>query len=206
MSLPVPGTQGYERGIGRFVEASRALSFDEVCSDFLDFLPRLPSRVLDVGSGAGQNSAALSHMGHSVVAVEPMSSFRAAACNAYRDLPIIWINDSLPALSALEDSQLFDFVLVEAVWHHLDLGERTIALERIGSLLSPGGYFACSLRNGPAGLGTRVFPTDMESTIDQASNVGLECEFKKDDLPSMLPNKENVSWSRLVFRKPLDPD
>ena len=197
----VPGTQGYELGINRFVETSQALDFSHVCSDFLDFLPSSPSRILDVGAGAGQNSAALSMLGYSVVAVEPMIPFLDAARITYSDLPIEWVNDSLPMLGSLVELAPFDFILVEAVWQHLALDERDLALERIAELLSPGGYFACSLRNGPPGLGKRVFPTDAEATTKHAGELGLECRFRKDNLPSILPNKEDVVWSRLVFQK-----
>lgn len=197
----VPGTQGYELGVARFVETSQALSFVDVCSEILDFLPTLPARVLDVGAGAGQNSAALARLGHSVVAVEPMAAFLDAARDAYSDLPVVWVNDSLPMLGALENDELFDFVLAEAVWQHLDSSEREAALVRIHALLSPGGHLGCSLRNGPPGLGSRVFPTDPDETLAQAGRLGLECVFRKDNLPSFLPNKKDVHWSRLVFQK-----
>ncbi len=49
----VPGTQGYERVVAEFVEASQALDFGEVNKDFLEFLPTVASRVLDAGAGAG---------------------------------------------------------------------------------------------------------------------------------------------------------
>ncbi|MFM7600712.1 MAG: class I SAM-dependent methyltransferase, partial [Pseudanabaena sp.] len=68
----VPGTEGYQRSIEPFIQTSQALSFNVVCSDFLRFIPAPPCRVLDIGAGAGQNSAALAALGHAVTAVEPM--------------------------------------------------------------------------------------------------------------------------------------
>ena len=44
----VPGTQGYEKVVDRFIEASQALDFSEANKDFLEFLPCDASRVLDV--------------------------------------------------------------------------------------------------------------------------------------------------------------
>ena len=195
----VPGTQGYEREIARFVEGSQRLSFAEVCAEILPFLPASPSRVLDIGAGAGQNSAALADLGHSVVAVEPMITFLDAARDAYGNKEVQWINDALPDLEQLENTAQFNFVLVEAMWHHLSTHERKTALKRLSSLLLPDGRLACSLRNGPPGLGLHVFPTDPDETIQHARDAGLECIFRKENLPSHLPNKSTVTWSRLVF-------
>lgn len=185
----------------QFIEVSQSLSFAQVCADFIDFLPSSPARVLDVGAGAGQNSAALAELGHSVIAVEPMEPFLSAARARFRHLPISWHQDSLPLLESLPVEDDFGFVLVEAVWHHLDPFERKKALERITSLISSGGTCAFSLRNGPAGQGSRVFPTDSTSVVIEARELGLECVFRRDNLPSILPNKKDVYWSRLVFRK-----
>lgn len=197
----VQGTEGYECSVERFIERGQSLTFAEVCADFVSFLPARPARVLDVGAGAGQNSAALATMGYAVVAVEPMAPFLGAARAKYGHLPITWHEDSLPLLLSLPARDEFDFVLVEAVWHHLDADERVDALARITTLMANGAACALSLRNGPAGLGSRVFPTDSARMISDARFGGLECVFRKDDLPSVLPNKEDVRWSRLVFRK-----
>lgn len=200
----VLGTQGYERDVDRFVNVSQSLSFFEVCAEVIPFLPESPCRVLDIGSGAGQNAAALSQLGHTVVAVEPMEAFRAAARSRYGDLTIAWIDDALPHLRKLDNEPAFDFVLVDAVWHHLDTDERDMALTRIFRLMKPGAHLACSLRNGPSGLGSRVFPTEAESTVMQARKLGLECALRKDNQASFLPGKEDVLWSRLVFLKPVE--
>ncbi|GLQ76117.1 class I SAM-dependent methyltransferase [Vibrio penaeicida] len=71
----VKGTQGYEQGVDAFAQASLNLKFEEVNQEFIPFLPRILSRVLDVGSGVGQNSAALSRLGYQVVSVEPLQVF-----------------------------------------------------------------------------------------------------------------------------------
>ena len=58
-----------------------------------------------------------------------------------------------------------------------------------------------SLRNGPPGLGIHVFPTDADATIQQAAQVGLKCVYRADNLPSILANKQDVLWSRIVLEK-----
>ena len=95
----------------------------------------------------------------------------------------------------------FDFVLASGVWHHLSQEEQIYALFTISELLKPKGYFAITLRNGPAGAGTHVFPTHVERTIKTAELCNLTVQFRVENQPSLLPNKEAVTWGKLVFQK-----
>ena len=197
----IPGTKGYDRFVSCFVESSQSLSLKEAYKDFIQFLQPISGRVLDVGAGAGQNSAALAELGYSVVAVEPMSEFLDAARIKYSSLPISWLIGSLPMIECLaSDQRKFDLILVIGVWHHLDEVERAQAMERLASLLNNGGICAFSLRNGPPGIGTHVYPTDANHTVKQAKQMGLTCIFIEEDQPSILKNKDDVKWARLVFR------
>ena len=63
MAGEILGTKGYAKIAEEFVKSSRALNFDIANSDFLDFVPKNPCRVLDAGAGAGQNAAALAERG-----------------------------------------------------------------------------------------------------------------------------------------------
>lgn len=198
----VPGTRGYEASVRSFADASRMLEFDEVCKDFLAFLPLASARVVDIGAGVGQNSAALAEMGHFVVAVEPLGQLLSIARASCSHPQITWLQDSLPLLRRLPpENQPFEFILVEAVWHHLDEVERVRALKSLASLLEPAGRCALSLRNGPPGIGTHVFPTETENTLEQAKRQGMECTFLAENLPSILPHKEDVTWTRIVLQK-----
>lgn len=196
------GIAGYERAIPLFIETSQALDFKIVCKDFIDFLPTEKSSVLDVGSGAGQNAAALEELGFNVTAIDPMHEFMNAAQKAYEGVAVKWLVGSLPHLDCLGSvTESFDFVLIEGVWHHLSETERTHAAERISNLVKEKGKCAISLRNGPAGLGSRVYPTNPERTIQLFKRYGFECIFKIQNQDSILPNKEDVKWSRIVLQK-----
>lgn len=198
----IPGIEGYGRATKRFIDISQALDFRQVCRDFLAYLPTVPSRVLDAGSGAGQNAAALAEMGHTVVAVEPMTDFLAAARAKYSYLNITWLDDSLPKLERLgADTAIFKFILVDGVWHHLSQGEREAAIERFAGLLDVRGRCALSLRHGPPGLGIRTYPTNARQTIHLAAHQGFKCIFLSENQPSMLARKENVTWSRIVLER-----
>lgn len=197
------GIEGYERHISRFIETSQALDFQIVCRDFVEYLPPEKSHVLDVGAGAGQNAAALDDLGFHVTAIEPMQEFRIAAQNFYKALSVKWLAGSLPHLSILDsaDAHKFEFVLIEGVWYHLNDKEREQAAARISSIVKRNGKCAISLRNGPAGMGTRMFPTDPMQTSELFKKYGFDCIFMAKNQDSILPNKENVKWSRIVLQK-----
>ncbi|MDP2596003.1 class I SAM-dependent methyltransferase [Alteromonas stellipolaris] len=198
----VAGTEGYEKFVSRFIEVSQELDFFEVCKDFIAFLPSKPARILDAGSGAGQNAAALAQEGFTVTAVEPMPEFLSAARKRYKSASITWLKGSLPDMACLNTGTAqFDFVLIDGVWHHIDSTERESAVIRLSVLIKKGGRCAISLRNGPAGLGARVYPTDTKLTIQQFEKHGFVCIFEVQNKSSILPNKENVKWARIVLQK-----
>lgn len=196
-----PGTRGYESGVERFIQASQTLNFAVTNRDFLPYLPPLPARVLDLGAGVGQNAAALARLGYEVVAVEPLGDFVEAARRTYPGLSIHSQQDSLPQLESLHDVAPFDFILLDGVWHHLDPDERPVAMARIASLMHPGGRCAISLRNGPAGMGTHLFPTSAAETIRQGAACGLKAILHLENQPSLFAHKVGVSWARVVLEK-----
>ncbi|MEM1094598.1 MAG: class I SAM-dependent methyltransferase [Bacteroidota bacterium] len=201
-SMVVRGTLGYGMDVARFAEATQAIPFAVLHRAFLVFIPPPPSRILDVGAGIGRDASVLAAMGHTVVAVEPTPAFLATARRLYDAPGIQWVHDALPELASLRhDGEWFDFVLASAMWHHLDGGEQEASLARIATMLRPGGVVALSLRHGPAGVGTHVFPTDGQATIRTAKRFGLRPVLQVPPQPSLLPNKPDVTWTRLVFEK-----
>ncbi|WP_309398750.1 class I SAM-dependent methyltransferase [Cerasicoccus maritimus] len=198
----VNGIQGYERSVEQFVSSSQQLNFLETNQDFLPFLPPAPARVLDLGAGAGQNSAALANMGFHVLAIEPMPDFLQSAQRTYAGLGIEWRQDSMPQLSSLLGlDNTFEFILADGVWHHLSDEERSLTFERLATVMANGAKLALSLRNGPPGLGARVFPTDVRRTIAQAEAHGLRCIFRIENQRSIYRNKPDVRWARVALEK-----
>ncbi|MEM9273493.1 MAG: class I SAM-dependent methyltransferase [Cyanobacteria bacterium P01_F01_bin.143] len=197
----VPGTRGYENVIERFLACSRQLNFRDINQDFLQFLPSIGSRILDLGSGAGQNAAELARMGYSVVAVEPFIPFFESARTNYSSLDILWINDSLPLLEKLHNEKPFEFILLDAVWHHLDQTEREIFLSRLDPLMAENGICALSLRHGPAGAGKHVFAINDDKLCSIIHKFGFRKLLHLRNQSSFMKNKPNVSWSRIAFQK-----
>lgn len=199
----VLGTKGYKDAIEEFTDVSLSLKFTDINAEFLPYIPKAKSKILDLGAGIGQNSAALAQLGHEVVSVEPLQEFLDIAKRNFKSPNITWINDSLPSLDKLNGLEgTFDFILIDGVWQHLDSNERCSALNKISRLLNKGGQCALSLRHGPAGAGTHVFPTCVKEVNRQALINKLVCSTLSQKKPSKLPNKSSVTWSRVLVRKP----
>lgn len=200
--MTVKGTKGYAGEVHRFIEVTNAIEFERLHSFFLKHIPLKSSKIMDIGSGSGRDAEMFSNMGHSVVAVEPCLELLNSAKRTYARSNVNWIAGSLPQLKKVEHKRdYFDFILCSAVWHHIDDVERETALAVIASLLKPKGIFALSLRNGPAGVGTHVFPTDAEKTIYSAKFYNLKNLLNESNQPSFIQNKSNVVWSKLVFQR-----
>ena len=198
----VLGTRGYEKIVESFTEASFMLEFKEVNRDFLHLLPKSPAKVLDAGSGVGQNSAALSEEGYSVIAIEPLQEFLDIAKSKFSHLNIEWINDSLPDMKTIFDkNEKFDFILMDGVWHHLSNDERCECIYNFSRITRKGGICAISLRNGPAGAGSHIFPAPVNEMAKLAKEYGFKVVLKKERQKSKMPNKPNVIWSRVALEK-----
>ncbi|WP_411824601.1 class I SAM-dependent methyltransferase [Leptospira sp. 'Mane'] len=198
----IKGTEGYSKVIKSFIENTLAIDFIQLHQDFLPFFPKKISRILDIGAGIGRDAYEFSKMGHSVTAVEPIQEFRVEGKILFDHQNIKWIDDCLPDLKLLGfESHQFDFILVSGVWHHLDMEEQYRSIIRIAQLLDDNGIFSVTLRNGPAGAGTHVFPTNGNEVVEITKQYGLKTLLFLENQTSLMKNKENVSWTKLVFQK-----
>ena len=193
------GITGYGDGVAAFVAACEAVDFEAMQAPTRHLLPAAPARILDIGAGSGRDAAAFAALGHSVVAVEPMSAFLSAAQALHPASAIRWVTDDLPDLASLSADPPFDYIQALAVWHHLSPDERPRALRRLSGLLTHGGVLALSLRHGPAGMGRHVFPIDADISIRTAAAAGLQVKLHLPDRPSHGPGKADVVWTRLAF-------
>ncbi|TGN09676.1 class I SAM-dependent methyltransferase [Leptospira ilyithenensis] len=202
MNFPnVKGIEGYSISIDKFIDATTKIEFSELHKDFLIFLTDQNASILDIGAGIGRDAFYLANIGHSVIAVEPLQEFIDVGKKLYPHQNIRWINDSLPNLESLNlHHGCFDFILASGIWHHLNDVEQLDSLIKIKNLLKPNGIFALSLRNGPPGLGTHVFPTNTTLTVIHAQKIGLKKIFLIENQPSLIKSKKDVFWSKLVLQ------
>jgi SAM-dependent methyltransferase len=198
----VAGTRGYAAATLSFIEATLAIDFGELHRNFVPLIPKIAGRVLDIGAGIGRDSSVLAEMGHSVVAVEPTEEFSIAGKQLYPSPAIEWLDDSLPELALLGNHpDQFDFILASGIWHHLGTEEQHRSIARVAQLLRPDGVFALTLRNGPAGAGSHIFPTNGRQLIKTAEDCGLATVLFLENQPSLMKNKAEVFWTKLAFQK-----
>ena len=164
------------------------------------FLPPAPADLAEIGAGTGRTAAWLAGEGYNVTAVEPVAALRDAGMTRHADRPIHWIDDSLPALSAMGE-RVFDGVLLIAVWQHLPFECRRAAVVRLAQMLKPGAVLLMSLRHGPGAPDRPVFACDPAETIAQAAQEGLTL-LHREAAPSLQEANRllGVVWTWLAFR------
>jgi SAM-dependent methyltransferase len=196
---PTSSTAGYSAKAQALARQYESVSFEDVHGDVLDLLPRPPARALDIGAGTGRDAAALAARGYQVTAVEPTPEFRAIGQSLHQDAAIVWIDDALPALATVQGN--FDFILLSAVWMHLDVEQRATAMGRVAALLHVGGVVAISLRRGPDHPDRIMFHVTVEETMALAEAYGLRLLYSG-ERPGRF-DQPGVWWSRLALRRPI---
>lgn len=203
MSIDVKGTEGYAENAQSLIRQWQNVSFAEHHEPIMHLVPTHPARFLDVGAGIGTDAAAFAAMGHTVVAVEPVDAFRAVGMRLQPSPRIEWLDDSLPDLATLRSRRTeFDFVMLSAVWMHLNEDERRRAISNVRALLCDGAVLVMSLRHGPVPEGRRMFDVSAEETIQLASAYGLRTVLNVRTESIQEENRRiGVTWTRLAFVK-----
>jgi len=192
------GTAGYEKDLDSLVRKLEGIPFADLHREVLPLLPAAPTVILDVGAGSGRDAAALVALGHKVIAVEPTAGLRERGQALHPVPDITWIDDALPDLASVKGR--FDVVMLTAVWMHLALEERPLAMQRIASLLNPGGFTCLTLRHGPVPEGRQMFEVSGSDTIGLAEAAGLKPILHLQNQVA-LSGAPGVTWTRLAFRK-----
>src|SRR3546814_12286368 len=132
----------------------------------------MATRVVDIGAGTGRDAAWFAGNGHQVLAVEPVQELRAAGIALHKDVRITWLDDRLPELSAVMQEPRFDLVILYAVWQHLDVDDREVAIRHLGQMTSHGGILIMSLRHGEGSPARKIFHVTVEPVVASAQHEG----------------------------------
>jgi protein-L-isoaspartate O-methyltransferase len=196
----VPGIAGYSDKAPLSV-CEEIYTFENVHPQVVHLFPKTPSDVLDIGAGTGRDAAGFAALGHRVVAVEPVDSFRKAAQERCAHHNITWVDDGLPYLETLASEKArFDLVMMTAVLMHLDEAHRAVALAAVAPLMKAGGLMILMLRHGPVPAGRTMFDVGGAEIRRLGDSLGLNCIFETEH-GSADANKVGVSWTRIALRK-----
>jgi len=158
-------------------------------------------QALDIGAGVGRDAKWLADKGLSVIAVEPSDGLRQLGIAMTKDLPVTWLNDTLPALeNTIALGMSFDLILLSAVWMHIPTCQRQQSFRQLSSLLNPNGLLVISLRHGHSPDEREMYPVSVDElkqyAID-AQGLSLAHHAKDDD----KLGRSAVYWETCVFIK-----
>ena len=200
---PSPAIADYDAKAAHLALQWRSLDPLEVHAPVLHLMPETPSRILDIGAGAGGDAGWYASLGHTVLAVEPADGLRLAGMADHSGPGIEWLDDSLPDLAAvMARCETFDLVTLTAVWAHLDHDQRARAIPNIAALMRDGGRLIMSIRNGWTIPERPTWEARPEETIRHAEAERLELIFRTTTESIQPLNKANgVTWTWLAFEK-----
>ncbi len=192
---------GYAVNAEYLIPAYEAIQSPDVFAHVMDFLPKQPSRVIEIGAGTGRDAAWLASQNHQLIAVEPVAQFREAGRLLHPSASIQWVDDCLPFLPHIfERQETFDLVLLVSVWQHLMPEERPASMASLSKLLSSNGRIIMSIRHGPGSPDRECFPATALETIDLASQNGLNVLAQRSAESVQEKNRlAGVTWTWLVF-------
>jgi SAM-dependent methyltransferase len=177
------------RGYGQHFAALLAEGADVAGEARLaDALVGRHARILDVGSGMGRISAALTARGHDVVATEPDPALREQSLATYGEVPVL-PHEAL-AIPPLEPFDLI--VVVGNVFIYLGEGTERDVLTHLRSLLAPGGRILAGFHLSAVKTGSRTYPAD--EFVADATAAGLSVDWRFGSYELHAPNDEYAVW------------
>ncbi len=190
----------YDFESAKYFNSYKKLYFSKVHKQFVRFLSKdTNSEILDIGCGSGRDALSLARRGYKVTAVEPSEKMLNLAKEKSNHKNIYWIKDSLPHLLKLGQNT-YNFILISAVWMHIEPHDRKKSLRRISELMEAGGQLAITLRLGIPDPSRRMYPISAEEFLAQAADENLTpiyiSKITKDSL-----NRRDVTWKKLVLQK-----
>lgn len=118
----------------------------------------------------------------------------------HREVNIRWIDDALPNLDKVKAlGETYDFVLLSAVWMHIEPKDRLPSLQTLKRLLGTHGSIALTLRIGDAPLNRPMYAINVDEFIAQAASVGLKTVYQSRKSVDSL-KRMDVRWIKLVLQ------
>jgi SAM-dependent methyltransferase len=201
---PTDVLEDYARDAQHLVQSFEEISPSDVYARVVHLLPAQPARFVDVGAGTGRDAAWFAAQGHSVLAVEPTDYLRATGMELHPSPRITWLSDTLPNLEhTLAHGEVFDRLIVCAVWHHLRPEERARAMPSLARLLAPDGLLIMVLRHEPDEPRGQGGDSQREDAEKAARGSGLSLVFAGEGEPVHPANRaRGVTLTWLAFASP----
>ncbi|MFW9807429.1 MAG: class I SAM-dependent methyltransferase [Candidatus Thorarchaeota archaeon] len=125
----------------------------------------IPSRVLDIGSGPGENTIFLAETGFSTIGIDFTPEAVEIARDRARDrgVDVEFIVGNVLDLSRYFGSNTFDYVIDSGLFHSIHPQDLSSLIEKIEYVLKPNGiyYMLCFSDKEPPGFGPRRISKEM---------------------------------------------
>jgi 2-polyprenyl-3-methyl-5-hydroxy-6-metoxy-1,4-benzoquinol methylase len=190
----------YDAHAVALADSYESIAFEDAYPHIVNDLSDGPLTILDVGAGTGRDAAWLAAHGHTVFAAEPSSGMRRIARSLHPMDNITWSDAALPELRSDNYQRgMFDVVLMNAVWMHVDPEDREAALRRLYELLKVDGRLYVSMRIGPDENKRGFFPVNSSEFVVLAEQVGFSVVQRQtsDD----LLKRNDVHWESFELQK-----
>lgn len=185
----------YEDNYRELTEMYNSLTFNQVHESIVQYLPN-SGVILDVGCGSGRDSNALANMGFEVIATDPSINMLNTAKETFKNQNITWINDKLPSLDNIKSlNKKFDFILLSAVWMHIELHDRKEAFNSLRSLLNENGKMVITLRHGKFNDSRKEIPVSISEIENFSSDIQTKILSSKED-----SFKREVDWEIILIQ------
>lgn len=194
--------------LGSYTRQAAALSAQYNQLTTPDVFPQIESclpraRALDVGCGNGRDAHWLATQGFVVDALDGAPGMLAQARSQHAHPHVTYHHDTLPELKNIQATgQRYDFILLSAVWMHIEPHQRAQALANLVKLAKPGAHILISLRHGPAPQDRPMFDVSTDELRGLSAPRLLYMEQLAQDNRADQLGRSNVWWENVHLRLP----
>lgn len=198
INMKKPNIDFYNKNIEKCINQYESLTFNDVHGASVENEIKADARVLDIGCGTGRDANYLASSGRKVVAIDPSNEMISYAKQNNSHENIEYLQSELPTLKNVTGK--FDFVLMSAVWMHLDSDIQKESLKLLKNILKKNGKMMILLRNGEFSDGRESYPFISNDFDVLKEDLNLSSKMLSGTKEDLL-NRTDVSWSKLLISR-----
>ena len=190
----------YDKNALEITARYESVTFEDVHSDLIEWLPKPGSKILDVGAGTGRDAYWLAKKGYYLTAVEPSKNLRAEGIRLHSHPHLNWVDDALPGLHRIIESNIkFDLVLLSAVLMFIPPSIQKSSLSILPKLLKSKGRVALTIRFGPPEPQRGLFSASENDLRKLLADIRMFQILSWNETKDTL-GLENVRWASVVLQ------